>query len=132
MQVHHRVLALGIVDGGGRVTLDAKKRSYIRRLSQRLNELPAVKPGHGLAVACDEGFPQGGPFAFLDPVFSSGVMLALKSGAAVGVVAAQSIGEPGTQLTMRTFHIGGTARVVMTSNHVTRNGGKVSSMTFSR
>jgi len=30
-------------------------------------------------------------------------------GAAVGVVAAQSIGEPGTQLTMRTFHIGGTA-----------------------
>ena len=28
-------------------------------------------------------------------------------GEAVGVVAAQSIGEPGTQLTMRTFHIGG-------------------------
>jgi DNA-directed RNA polymerase subunit beta' len=32
-------------------------------------------------------------------------------GEAVGVVAAQSIGEPGTQLTMRTFHIGGTAQV---------------------
>ncbi len=30
-------------------------------------------------------------------------------GEAVGVIAAQSIGEPGTQLTMRTFHIGGTA-----------------------
>src|SRR5579864_7276692 len=30
-------------------------------------------------------------------------------GQAVGVIAAQSIGEPGTQLTMRTFHIGGTA-----------------------
>ncbi|HUQ30952.1 MAG TPA: DNA-directed RNA polymerase subunit beta' [Pyrinomonadaceae bacterium] len=32
-------------------------------------------------------------------------------GEAVGVIAAQSIGEPGTQLTMRTFHIGGTARL---------------------
>ena len=30
-------------------------------------------------------------------------------GEAVGVIAAQSIGEPGTQLTMRTFHIGGVA-----------------------
>ncbi len=32
-----------------------------------------------------------------------------KLGEAVGIIAAQSIGEPGTQLTMRTFHIGGTA-----------------------
>ena len=32
-------------------------------------------------------------------------------GEAVGIIAAQSIGEPGTQLTMRTFHIGGTASV---------------------
>ncbi len=35
---------------------------------------------------------------------------AVEIGAPVGVLAAQSIGEPGTQLTMRTFHIGGTAR----------------------
>ncbi len=33
----------------------------------------------------------------------------VKQGDAVGIIAAQSIGEPGTQLTMRTFHIGGTA-----------------------
>ena len=32
-------------------------------------------------------------------------------GEAVGVIAAQSIGEPGTQLTMRTFHIGGAAQL---------------------
>ena len=38
---------------------------------------------------------------------ASGRMVEL--GEAVGVIAAQSIGEPGTQLTMRTFHIGGTA-----------------------
>jgi DNA-directed RNA polymerase subunit beta' len=34
---------------------------------------------------------------------------AVNIGEAVGVIAAQSIGEPGTQLTMRTFHIGGAA-----------------------
>src|SRR5690606_18535654 len=33
----------------------------------------------------------------------------VEEGLAVGIIAAQSIGEPGTQLTMRTFHIGGTA-----------------------
>jgi DNA-directed RNA polymerase subunit beta' len=36
----------------------------------------------------------------------------VKIGQAVGIIAAQSIGEPGTQLTMRTFHIGGTASQV--------------------
>ncbi|MEM1206120.1 MAG: DNA-directed RNA polymerase subunit beta', partial [Acidobacteriota bacterium] len=47
-------------------------------------------------------------------------------GEAVGVIAAQSIGEPGTQLTMRTFHYGGTAsRVSEESKHVARNPGKV-------
>jgi DNA-directed RNA polymerase subunit beta' len=35
----------------------------------------------------------------------------VEEGMAVGIIAAQSIGEPGTQLTMRTFHIGGTAKV---------------------
>jgi len=38
---------------------------------------------------------------------STGSMI--KLGEAVGIIAAQSIGEPGTQLTMRTFHVGGTA-----------------------
>ena len=38
--------------------------------------------------------------------------LPVDMGEAVGVIAAQSIGEPGTQLTMRTFHIGGAAQVV--------------------
>jgi DNA-directed RNA polymerase subunit beta' len=37
----------------------------------------------------------------------------VERGEAVGVIAAQSIGEPGTQLTMRTFHIGGTASKVI-------------------
>ncbi len=39
-------------------------------------------------------------------------------GVAVGVVAAQSIGEPGTQLTLRTFHIGGTAGRVLSESEI--------------
>ena len=35
----------------------------------------------------------------------------LLQGEAIGMIAAQSIGEPGTQLTMRTFHVGGTAQI---------------------
>ena len=47
-------------------------------------------------------------------------------GEAVGIVAAQSIGEPGTQLTMRTFHIGGTAsRVIEQSLIKSKNKGIV-------
>ncbi len=41
--------------------------------------------------------------------------LIVNIGEAVGVIAAQSIGEPGTQLTMRTFHIGGAAQVAQQS-----------------
>ncbi len=45
-------------------------------------------------------------------------------GEAVGVIAAQSIGEPGTQLTMRTFHIGGTAsRIVEQSFYTSKENG---------
>ncbi len=47
-------------------------------------------------------------------------------GEAVGVIAAQSIGEPGTQLTMRTFHIGGTAsRVIEQTNLEAKNSGLI-------
>jgi DNA-directed RNA polymerase subunit beta' len=46
-------------------------------------------------------------------------------GEAVGVIAAQSIGEPGTQLTMRTFHIGGAAQVNETSHLEAISDGKI-------
>jgi DNA-directed RNA polymerase subunit beta' len=48
----------------------------------------------------------------------------VERGEAVGVIAAQSIGEPGTQLTMRTFHIGGTAsRISEQSKQDAKSGG---------
>ena len=47
-------------------------------------------------------------------------------GTAVGIIAAQSIGEPGTQLTMRTFHVGGTASTTFSKPEFsTKNGGTV-------
>ena len=50
----------------------------------------------------------------------------VNKGEAVGVIAAQSIGEPGTQLTMRTFHIGGAASRAAAEHSVeVKNGGTV-------
>ena len=50
----------------------------------------------------------------------------VEKGEAVGVIAAQSIGEPGTQLTLRTFHVGGTAsRLEADSQHKAKFDGKI-------
>ncbi len=50
----------------------------------------------------------------------------VNKGEAVGVIAAQSIGEPGTQLTMRTFHIGGAASTAAAENSIqAKNKGSV-------
>ena len=47
-------------------------------------------------------------------------------GESVGVIAAQSVGEPGTQLTLRTFHVGGTAsRSEVASSIVVKKDGKL-------
>ncbi|HIG45705.1 MAG TPA: hypothetical protein EYQ20_04505 [candidate division Zixibacteria bacterium] len=55
---------------------------------------------------------------------ATGLMVEL--GEAVGVMAAQSIGEPGTQLTLRTFHIGGIASRDVAQNKITaKHSGKV-------
>jgi DNA-directed RNA polymerase subunit beta' len=42
-----------------------------------------------------------------------------QKGEAVGVIAAQSIGEPGTQLTLRTFHVGGVAGGISEESSIT-------------
>jgi DNA-directed RNA polymerase subunit beta' len=50
----------------------------------------------------------------------------VQTGEAVGVIAAQSIGEPGTQLTLRTFHVGGTASKISDENQFrTKNEGVI-------
>jgi DNA-directed RNA polymerase subunit beta' len=53
----------------------------------------------------------------------------VEEGMAVGIIAAQSIGEPGTQLTMRTFHIGGTVNTQRRrKRHQGEEGGIVASL----
>ena len=49
----------------------------------------------------------------------------VSEGEAIGMIAAQSIGEPGTQLTMRTFHVGGTAQIKEESQVVAHSTGKI-------
>jgi len=70
------------------------------------------EPRHGLCAACyGRDLGRGSP---------------VNVGEAVGVIAAQSIGEPGTQLTMRTFHIGGAAsRAALASGVETKSNGTV-------
>jgi DNA-directed RNA polymerase subunit beta' len=64
----------------------------------RIRSVLTCESKHGICVACyGRNLATGG---------------LVKLGEAVGIIAAQSIGEPGTQLTMRTFHIGGTASQV--------------------
>ena len=53
-------------------------------------------------------------------------------GEAVGIIAAQSIGEPGTQLTMRTFHTGGSVQTVETDGTISETGAKRRSATVIR
>ncbi len=55
----------------------------------------------------------------------------VERGEAVGVIAAQSIGEPGTQLTMRTFHIGGTAQLSEQSALQAKNAGLIRFLSLS-
>ena len=45
----------------------------------------------------------------------------VESGEAVGIIAAQSIGEPGTQLTLRTFHLGGTSSRIASQSQIETN-----------
>ena len=49
----------------------------------------------------------------------------VSEGEAIGMIAAQSIGEPGTQLTMRTFHVGGTAQIEEESQVIAHASGKI-------
>ncbi|MFZ5806972.1 MAG: DNA-directed RNA polymerase subunit beta' [Verrucomicrobiota bacterium] len=81
--------------------IDEHKAKYLEEMNQekvRIRSVLTCETRHGVCFKC------------------YGLNLATnknaKLGEAVGIIAAQSIGEPGTQLTMRTFHIGGTASQV--------------------
>ena len=102
-----------IVEAGSEIT--EEKANMIEKLGIekiRIRSVLTCESGRGVCTKC------------YGRNLATGRLVEL--GEAVGVVAAQSIGEPGTQLTMRTFHIGGTAsRIVEQSFSKAKNKGLV-------
>jgi DNA-directed RNA polymerase subunit beta' len=97
--VDPRNIKLGLVKAGemiDEVSARAIEASGVERV--RIRSVLTCESKHGICASCyGRNLATGGM---------------IKRGEAVGIIAAQSIGEPGTQLTMRTFHIGGTASQV--------------------
>ena len=90
--VNHKL----IFSAGTRITADIlSKLSVIRSKKVKIRSVLTCKSQFGVCIKC-----YGADLANQSPV---------EVGEAVGIIAAQSIGEPGTQLTMRTFHTGGVA-----------------------
>ena len=100
-----------IVESGHEIT--EEKAEIVERLGIekiRIRSVLTCESEHGLCIKC-----YGRNLA---------TQKLVEPGEAVGIIAAQSIGEPGTQLTMRTFHIGGTAsRIIEQSFKRAKNKG---------
>ena len=102
-----RTLAEDVVDPVGEKVIAKANTAVTEDLAEAFERAKVAKVKVRSALTCDLktgicGNCYGRDLARGTPV---------NMGEAVGVIAAQSIGEPGTQLTMRTFHIGGTAQV---------------------
>lgn len=108
-----RVLAADLVDPISGEVVIAANTMVNKEASKKIDNLGIDKvfirsaltceTRHGLCASC-----YGMDLARLKPV---------ELGEAVGTIAAQSIGEPGTQLTMRTFHVGGVATNLQVKNN---------------
>ncbi len=99
-----RVVLENIKDKNGKVIVkkgETVGKTQVKQISDleleqvKIRSVYSCRSLHGICAKC-----YGFDLAYNEPV---------KIGAAVGIMAAQSIGEPGTQLTMRTFHTGGVA-----------------------
>ncbi len=99
-----------IVKNGGEIDEEACEQilaSGVERM--RIRSVLTCESRKGLCAKC-----YGRDLATSKPV---------EIGTAVGIIAAQSIGEPGTQLTMRTFHLGGTASAVFKQPEIVAKAG---------
>ncbi|MFA5147467.1 MAG: DNA-directed RNA polymerase subunit beta' [Candidatus Omnitrophota bacterium] len=102
-----------LVEAGSEITEDKAKQIEEAGIEKiRIRSVLTCEARHGVCVKCyGRNLATG---RIVEP------------GEAVGIVAAQSIGEPGTQLTMRTFHIGGTARRIVEQSYIeSKNKGTV-------
>jgi len=94
-----------IIDAGEQITEDIA--SLIQSLPIEQVEIRSVLTCESRKGACAKCYGRN---------LSTGRMV--ERGEVVGVIAAQSIGEPGTQLTLRTFHVGGTASSIASENEI--------------
>lgn len=104
-RVFGRVIAENVLDPVSGETAIPRNTMVTKEVSQQLDGLGIESVLIRSALTCDTRYGlcatcYGMDLARLKPV---------ELGEAVGIIAAQSIGEPGTQLTMRTFHVGGVA-----------------------
>lgn len=94
-----------IVSAGSEITEEAAEKIETAGIERiRIRSVLTCETKHGVCAKC-----YGRDLA-------TGKLVEL--GTAVGIIAAQSIGEPGTQLTMRTFHIGGTASRIIEQSFI--------------
>jgi DNA-directed RNA polymerase subunit beta' len=102
-----------LIEAGSEITEEKAKRIEEAGIEKiRIRSVLTCEAPHGVCAKC------------YGRDLSTGRIVEM--GTAVGIIAAQSIGEPGTQLTMRTFHIGGTAsRIVEQSYLESKNNGIV-------
>ncbi|HBH83019.1 MAG: DNA-directed RNA polymerase subunit beta' [Bacteroidetes bacterium GWE2_41_25] len=109
--VYHPLTGELIVEAGQELTEDLAKKVEDSPIEQV--EIRSVLTCESKKGVCAKCYGRN---------LSTGLMV--QKGEAVGVIAAQSIGEPGTQLTLRTFHVGGTASNITTESRlVARYGG---------
>jgi DNA-directed RNA polymerase subunit beta' len=109
--VYHPLTGELIVDSGQELTED---------LARKIEDSPIEQVEIRSVLTCES--KKGVCAKCYGRNLSTGLMV--QKGEATGVIAAQSIGEPGTQLTLRTFHVGGTASNITTeSSLIARYGG---------
>ncbi|MFP4621250.1 MAG: DNA-directed RNA polymerase subunit beta' [Bacteroidales bacterium] len=103
--IHHPFTGELIVEAGKMITEDISRQVENSPLEQvEIRSVLTCETKDGVCSKC-----YGRNLATGKPV---------EKGESVGVIAAQSIGEPGTQLTLRTFHVGGTASNIAANNSI--------------
>ena len=105
-EVQHPTTGEILVSAGEEITED---------IAQRIEESPIERVEIRSVLTCES--QKGVCAKCYGRNLATGSMV--QKGEAVGVIAAQSIGEPGTQLTLRTFHVGGIASNIATENNIT-------------
>jgi len=120
--INGRVSRQSIVDPFKDELIVAENEMITPEIARRIEELGLEKIQVRSPMTCDA--PLGVCRRCYGMDMSTGALV--EEGMAVGIIAAQSIGEPGTQLTMRTFHIGGSvSKVLEESDLKCKRGGTV-------